>query len=258
MSIWTKLFRKQEVPKEMSAQDSIPFERMFPDGICRVKDGYYTKTIQFTDINYQLAQQEDKTAIFEEWCSFLNFFDSSINFELTFLNCSTDAKAFARWIRIPFKKDRYNSVRSEYSGMLKEQMERGNNGLTKTKYITFGLYANSMKEAKPKLIHVETDLLNNFKRIGVQAKLLNGRERLALMHQIFHLDGQEKFIFDWKNLVPTGTSVKDYIAPSAFAFNRNRTFQMGNVHGAMSFLAITASDVSDRMLADCAPSGARF
>ena len=250
MSIWTKLFRKQEVPKEMSAQDSIPFERMFPDGICRVKDGYYTKTIQFTDINYQLAQQEDKTAIFEEWCSFLNFFDSSISFELTFLNCSTDAKAFARWIRIPFKKDRYNSVRSEYSGMLKEQMERGNNGLTKTKYITFGLYANSMKEAKPKLIHVETDLLNNFKRIGVQAKLLNGRERLALMHQIFHLDGQEKFIFDWKNLVPTGTSVKDYIAPSAFAFNRNRTFQMGNVHGAMSFLAITASDVSDRMLAD--------
>ena len=250
MSIWTKLFGKQEAPKEMSAQDSIPFERMFPDGICRVKDGYYTKTIQFTDINYQLAQQEDKTAIFEEWCSFLNFFDSSISFELTFLNCSTDAKAFARWIRIPFKKDRYNSVRSEYSGMLKEQMERGNNGLTKTKYITFGLYANSMKEAKPKLIHVETDLLNNFKRIGVQAKLLNGRERLALMHQIFHLDGQEKFIFDWKNLVPTGTSVKDYIAPSAFAFNRNRTFQMGNVHGAMSFLAITASDVSDRMLAD--------
>ncbi len=250
MSIWTKLFGKQEAPKEMSAQDSIPFERMFPDGICRVKDGYYTKTIQFTDINYQLAQQEDKTAIFEEWCSFLNFFDSSISFELTFLNCSTDAKAFARWIRIPFKKDRYNSVRSEYSGMLKEQMERGNNGLTKTKYITFGLYANSMKEAKPKLIHVETDLLNNFKRIGVQAKLLNGRERLALMHQIFHLDGQEKFIFDWKNLVPTGTSVKDYIAPSAFAFNKNRTFQMGNVHGAMSFLAITASDVSDRMLAD--------
>ena len=85
MSLWTKLFGKQEAPKEMSAQDSIPFERMFPDGICRVKDGYYTKTIQFTDINYQLAQQEDKTAIFEEWCSFLNFFDSSIRFELTFL-----------------------------------------------------------------------------------------------------------------------------------------------------------------------------
>ena len=67
-----------------TAQQSIPFDRMFTDGICRVSGNYYTKTIQFSDINYQLAQQEDKTAIFEEWCSFLNFFDSSIHFELSF------------------------------------------------------------------------------------------------------------------------------------------------------------------------------
>lgn len=52
-----------------TAQQSIPFQRMFPDGICRVTDNYYTKTIQYQDINYQLAQQEDKTAIFDEWCS---------------------------------------------------------------------------------------------------------------------------------------------------------------------------------------------
>ena len=71
-----------------TAQQSIPFQRMFPDGICRVTDSYYTKTIQFQDINYQLAQQEDKTAIFDEWCSFLNFFDSSIHFELSFMNLS--------------------------------------------------------------------------------------------------------------------------------------------------------------------------
>ena len=45
-----------------SAQDSIPFQRMFPDGICRVTDNYYTKTIQFQDINYQLAQQEVRRA----------------------------------------------------------------------------------------------------------------------------------------------------------------------------------------------------
>ena len=63
------------IPK--TAQQSIPFDRMFPDGICRVGLDYYTKTVQFQDIKYQLAQQEDKTEIFEEWCAFLNFFDSS-------------------------------------------------------------------------------------------------------------------------------------------------------------------------------------
>ena len=71
---------KNQDKKIKSAQDSIPFERMWPDGICRVTPGYFTKTVQFQDINYQPALQEDKTEIFEEWCSFLNFFDRSFRF----------------------------------------------------------------------------------------------------------------------------------------------------------------------------------
>ena len=167
-----------------TAQQSIPFQRMFPDGICRVTDSYYTKTIQFQDINYQLAQQEDKTAIFDEWCSFLNFFDSSIHFELSFMNLSTDAESFEKSIRIPFKKDSFNPVRAEYSQMLKKQLAQGNNGLTKTKYLTFGIEAESMRQAKPRLNHIENDLLNNFRRLGVIATTMNGKERLHLMHSM--------------------------------------------------------------------------
>ena len=233
-----------------TAQQSIPFQRMFPDGICRVMDNYYTKTIQFQDINYQLAQQEDKTAIFEEWCGFLNFFDSSIHFEFSFMNMATDVDSYERSIQIPFKMDEFNSVRSEYSQMLRQQLARGNNGLSKTKFLTFGIEADSMKQAKPRLDHVETDLLNNFRRLGVSARVLDGKERLQLMHSLFHMGDDDKFFFEWKWLVESGLSVKDFIAPSSFAFPKGRIFQMGNLYGAMSFLAITASDISDRMLAD--------
>ena len=233
-----------------TAQQSIPFERMFPDGICRVTSNYYTKTIQFSDINYQLAQQEDKTAIFEEWCSFLNFFDSSIHFELSFMNLATDAESFERSISIPLQNDGFDPIRIEYTQMLRQQLSRGNNGLTKTKYLTFGIQADSMRQAKPRLDHVETDLLNNFRRIGCVAWVLNGKERLQLMHAMFHMGEHDKFQFDWKWLVPSGLSVKDFIAPTAFAFKGSRTFQMGSTFGAMSYLAITASDLSDRMLAD--------
>lgn len=236
------------VPK--TAQQSIPFQRMFPDGICRVRDNYYTKTIQFQDINYQLAQQEDKTAIFEEWCSFLNFFDSSIHFELSFMNMSTDADSFEKSIRIPYKKDEFNSIRSEYSQMLKTQLAQGNNGLTKAKYLTFGIEADSMKQAKPRIDHVQTDLLNNFRRLGVTAKVLNGKERLQLMHSMFHMGDNDKFMFEWNWLTSSGLSVKDFIAPSSFVFPGGRTLQMGELHGAMSFLAITASDLSDQLLKD--------
>ena len=240
--------RDDGVPK--TAQQSIPFDRMFQDGICRIGSDYYTKTIQFQDINYQLALQEDKTEIFEEWCAFLNFFDSSVHFELSFMNMATDIEDFRTGIAIPHRNDDFNSVRDEYSTMLFHQMEAGNNGLTKTKFLTFGIHADSIKAAKPRIIHIETDLLNNFKRLGVQARVLNGKERLALMHQQFHMGDKEKFRFDWKYLLGSGLSVKDFIAPSSFAFPNGKKFQMGSLYGAMSFLSIDAFDISDRMLAD--------
>ena len=243
-----KAKRDDGVPR--TAQQSIPFQRMFPDGICRVTDRYYTKTIQFQDINYQLAQQEDKTAIFEEWCSFLNFFDSSIHFELSFMNMSTDADAFEKSIRIPYQNDGFDDVRAEYGMMLRQQLQKGNNGLTKTKYLTFGIEADSMKQAKPRLDHIEVDLMNNFHRLGVAAKLLDGKERLQLMHSMFHMGDQEKFRFDWKWLPKSGLSVKDYIAPTSFAFPGSRIFRMGKFYGAMSYLQITASDISDQLLKD--------
>ena len=240
--------RDDGIPR--TAQQSIPFQRMFPDGICRVTDRYYTKTIQFQDINYQLAQQEDKTAIFEEWCSFLNFFDSSIHFELSFMNMSTDADAFEKSIRIPYQNDGFDDVRAEYGMMLRQQLQKGNNGLTKSKYLTFGIEADTMKQAKPRLDHIEIDLMNNFHRLGVSAKLLNGKERLQLMHSMFHMGDGEKFRFDWKQLPASGLSVKDYIAPTSFAFPGSHIFRMGSLYGAMSYLQITASDISDQLLKD--------
>lgn len=240
--------RDDGIPR--TAQQSIPFQRMFPDGICRVSDKYYTKTIQYQDINYQLAQQEDKTAIFEEWCSFLNFFDSSIHFELSFMNMATDAEVFEKNIRIPYRNDNFNNVRSEYSQMLKMQLAQGNNGLTKTKYITFGIEAESMREAKPRLEHVQTNLMNNFKRLGVSARVLNGKERLQLMHAMFHMGDNDRFYFDWSWLAGSGLSVKDFIAPTSFSFPGGKTFTMGSLYGAMSYLQITASDLSDQLLKD--------
>lgn len=247
-SVIEKAKRDDGIPR--TAQQSIPFQRMFPDGICRVSDRYYTKTIQFQDINYQLAQQEDKTSIFEEWCGFLNFFDSSIHFELSFMNMATDMESFERRIQIQPRQDGFDDVRQEYSQMLRQQLERGNNGLTKTKYLTFGIEAESMKQAKPRLEHVQIDLLNNFRRLGVSARTLNGKERLHLMHAMFHMGDHDKFYFDWKWLPASGLSVKDFIAPSSFSFPGGKTFQMGSLYGAMSFLSITASDLSDQLLKD--------
>ena len=241
---------KNQDKKKKSAQDSIPFERMFPDGICRVNPGYFTKTIQFQDINYQLSQNEDKTAIFEGWCDFLNYFDSSVKFQLSFMNMAANKDTYGQSIAIPPQDDDFDNIREEYTGMLRSQLARGNNGLIKTKYLTFGIEAANMKEAKPRLDRIETDLLNNFKRLGVAAEPLNGKQRLALMHGMFHMDEHIDFHFEWEWLAPSGLSVKDFVAPSSFEFRTGKEFGIGNKLGAVSFLQILAPELNDRMLAD--------
>ena len=223
---------------------------MFPDGICRVTDSYYTKTVQFQDINYQLNQNEDKTAIFDGWCDFLNYFDSSVRFQISFVNMSANKDNYARYITISPQGDDFDSIRLEYTQMLQNQLARGNNGLIKTKYLTFGVEADGLKAAKPRLERIETDILNNFKRLGVAAEPMNGMERLRLLHGMLHMDEQEPFRFSWDWLAPSGLSVKDFIAPSSFEFRTGRSFGVGRRIGCASFLQILAPELNDRMLAD--------
>jgi hypothetical protein len=233
-----------------TVQQSIPYREMFRDGICRVNDRLYTKTVQFQDINYQLAQNEDKTQIFENYCDFLNYFDSSISIQLTFINRRANIREFQQSIEIPDRDDAFNSIRREYAGMLKNQLAKGNNGLVKSKYVTFGIEADNLKSAKPRLERIEADVLSNFKALGVTARPLSGLERLEILHGQFHPDGQEKLCFDWRDIAKTGTGTKDAIAPSGFDFRDGRTFRMGGHIGAVSFVQILAPELTDRLLAD--------
>lgn len=244
----SKAKRDGRLPK--TAQQTIPYQEMCRDGICIVGDRYFTKQIQFFDVNYQLAQNEDKNLIFENYCDFLNYFDSSIKVQLSFLNQRADMEEYQKSIHIPEQADNFNGIRREYSGMLKNQLARGNNGLTKTKYITFGIEADSLKEAKPRLERIEADVLANFKVLGVRAHSLDGYERLAILHRMFHPADSQKFKFAWDAIWKTGLSSKDFIAPDSFTFKSGQFFKIGRTYGAVSFLQILAPELTDRMLAD--------
>ena len=235
--------------KPHTAQQTIPYLQMYPDGICRVTEKKYSKSLVFEDINYQLAQADDKTAIFENWCDFLNYFDASVSVQLSFINQGARKEKAQAAIEIPAQDDAFNSIRKEYADMLKNQLEKGNNGLEKCKYITFSIEADNLAAAKARLSRIETDVLNNFKVLGVTARPMNGQERLNVLHGIFHPEG-EPFRFSWDWLVPSGLTTKDFIAPSSFRFGDGRTFRMGRKLGAVSFLEILAPELNDRMLSD--------
>jgi hypothetical protein len=243
-----KLFGQADAPQ--TAQQSIPYKEMYRDGICRVSARFYTKTITFSDVNYQLAQNDDKSAIFDAYSEFLNYFDAAVPVQLTFINKRINIREFALSVDIPDRDDDFNDIRREYAEMLKTQLEKGNNGLVKAKYITFGIEADSLKEAKPRLERIEADVLANFKTLGVAAQSLSGAARLAVMHGQFHPGSGDKFYFNWRDIPGTGNSTKDAVAPTSFDFKDGRIFRMGTSYGAVSFIQILAPELSDRLLAD--------
>ena len=241
---------KKSREKRISAQDSIPYREMAKDGICRVQGHFYSKTVRFYDINYQLAQAEDKDAIFENWCDFLNYFDSSIHFQLSFINRHSSMEEYESVIQIRPQNDAFDDVRMEYAQMLKNQLAKGNNGLVRTKYITFGIEADGIREAKPKLERIEADILNNFKVLGVSACPLNGEERLQILYETFNPDEKVPFRFSYDQVLQSGMGTKDFIAPTSFVFKGGKDFQMGGTVGAASYLQILAPELTDKMLAE--------
>ena len=245
-----KLKEKKARKVPHSAQDTIAYQEMFRDGICRVDDRHYTKSIAFGDINYQLAQNEDKTAAFEYWCDFYNYFDSSISLQITCMSQYANVAEMTEAIDIPLAGDAFDPVRKEYAGILKTQLAKGNNGLIRRKYVTFGIEADSIRSAKPKLERIETDIMNNLKAMGVAARPLSGYERLKVLYQVMNEDSHDPFLFNFDMVAETGLGTKDFIAPTSFDFRDARYFRMGRTIGAVSFLQILAPELSDKMLAD--------
>ena len=235
--------------KSLSAQQTVPYLVMHPDGVCQLPGGIYTKTVEYEDINYSVASTEDQTAIFGGWSSFLNYFDCSLPFQLSFVN--RRSRSISRYkVNIPAQEDDYNSIRGEFVDMLKNQIAKSNNGIVRSKYITFGLPADGIAEAKPRLERVESDVIGNLSRLGVPCEVLDGRDRLAVLHGQMHPGSREPFRFSWKDIPQTGMGTKDFIAPDSFDFRQSRTFRVGQHWGAASYLQILASELSDKLLAE--------
>lgn len=249
-----KAYRTGKIPE--SAQETIPYRIPYEDGIFESADGYYTRTVAFDDVTYQLLDREDKEQIFESWCDFLNYFDSTIHFQFSYYNQEINKEQYAQNFRIPFQNDTFNAVRKEYSDMQLAQLAKGANDIKKERYLTFGIKADDYKAAKIRLEKISTAVQKNFMRFGCKSRVLDGYSRLKVLYQIFHPGTKEKFLWNFDIPINTGLSSKDFIAPSSFnfkatsKFDASRYFGVGDRTGAAYYIKIMAEDMEDRIIAD--------
>ena len=237
-----------EKEKPTTAQRTITFEKMFRDGICQVSHRYYTKMVEFFDINYELLEVDDQADILAQYSKLINYFDPSVRFELVLFNRQVNEQMLTEQFDIPWQEDDFNDIREEYTEMLKKQAAKGNNGIIKSKYLIFGVESNGYKEAKSRLNNIEKDVIRNLNNIGTLARGLDGKERLRILHEYFNQDTMEPFRFSFKDLAESGKSVKDYIAPPGFDFRYPNRFKSGNMYGCVSYLDIIAPKFTDELI----------
>ena len=245
---------KGDIPE--SAQDTIPYKIPYPDGIFESADQYFTQTIAFEDITYQLLDNDPKNMLFERWCRLINYFDPDIHFQFNYGNMEMDKKEYAKEFTIKKQEDSFNVVRKEYSDMLVSQFAKGTNNLKKERYLTFGIHAADYKTANLKLAKISKQIEKHLKKLGSRCRILDGYERLELLFRIFHPATTEKLLWNFDMPVHTGLSSKDFIAPSSFSFksgpelNATRYFKSGDRVGAVAHVKIFASDMEDRIISD--------
>lgn len=239
--------RRKNDANVIFAQETIPYERIWPDGLMKLPDNMYSKSIRFEDINYQLASDDDQKAAFEKFCEFYNYFDSSVNVQISLISHFVNRDDWEESIDIPPADDDFNDVREEYTEMLREKFSYGNNGMQKTKVLMISIKAESEREARTKLGMIELDTINHLKVMGVSAQAMNGKQRLHVLFDIMHPDG-ERFDFEWKYLSESGLSTKDFIVPTSFSFGKSKQFSYGNKLGRVSYLQILAPKLDDRIL----------
>lgn len=243
-----KIFNSgNEIP--ITTRQTIPIKKIYRDGLCELENGIYSKTIEFFDITYQLSSTEVKNDILDKYCELLNSFSEEIKAQFSFVNQTLNITDYEDAITIPKLStisDDFDYLREEYSEILRNQFEKGNNSIIKRKFLTLSTKAKSIKEARQKLDQAEITTLSNFNRLGVRAYCLNGNERLSLLSAVLANDYEKHYTYDWRN---ENEDKIELISPNKIVFKKNY-FKLNKSYGVTSAFHIISSHLNDEILMD--------
>lgn len=240
---------KRNKKKQNSTQSTVAFDTITPDGI--IKSGHkYSKIVSFSDLNYQLAADHKQSAIFNAWCNIINYFDSSVEFQLFLYNHLANEHELKNKININNIHDNYQDIREEYNNFLHNQLVQGNNSMIKQHFIVFTVTHDKYEKAKGQLVHIENDLINQFKALGVDSYAFEFNEVLSLIHKLLNPDEPSRNIA-YEAILETGLTVKDMVSPMLIQFSQNgNNFKLNNTYNTIGYMDILASEMSDAMLSE--------
>lgn len=233
------------VPK--TVQQSIPIERIYPDGTWLV-GRKHSRTWRFTDINYASASDADQTRIFKGYCAVINSLPTDASCKVTIINHRLNPVDFERTMLMKDRDDGLDQYRHEKNRLLMDRATLSNN-LVQDKYITISIPQRKKKDSDDYFSRVDSNLTGSFGKLSSTAAMLGNADRLRLFHDFFRAGEEPYYRFDQEALLRSGASYKDLIAPDGLAFKKD-CFEMGGKYGRVLYLREYASYISDQLISN--------
>lgn len=231
-----------------SVADSIPLIAAYDEGMFEVAPNKYSKAYIFSDINYKTAKPNEQEEIFCHLRDFYNYFSEDVHIAVCVDNRVISREQLEREVYYKLTGDKYDKHRIEYNRIMGIQMKAGNNNMRVEKYLIVTIDAAEPMEALLRFHKLDIEVCENFRKMGVAARVVSTTERLAYFHDKFRPGHEGQFRINYDFLKKEGLSEKDYIAPSSFDFSKTDSMQIGNMYYRVMFLTNLARDMSDESM----------
>ena len=196
---------------------AIGYDAMYADGTAQVEEGLFSQTIEFGDISYQSAREENQQSVFTAMSELYDYFGPETSVQLTITNTPIPTREIGRKRFFEKGDPRVGAYVDEYNRILNDKMREGVSNLVRHRYLTFLVGADDIDAAAPKLARARGDVQQTLARIRCDARMLDGKERLALVQSQLRPDAE--FALSWDKLShKSGLRTKDLIAPSVLDF----------------------------------------
>ncbi len=239
--------KKRSVPR--TTQKTLPYKCVCDNFLMKVDDNKYSKTYVFEDVNYSIAKQEEQESIFLSYCSVLNSFDTSADIQITVHNNRVNKDEFNRMVLLRYKGNDYDHYIDVYNEMLKDKMEKGQNGIIRKKYMTVTLQAPDLETARGKFGSIDLELTNAFKKIGSVITPLTSNDRVSLLKDIFKSVDEKIPELSEKDF--KRQAERAYCCPDYFEFKKDY-FMWNNKYARTMFIKDMPSSLKDDMLTEIA------
>ena len=232
--------------------DYIGYDAMYKNGIAQVEEGFFSQTVEFSDISYQSARRDAQENIFSVLSSLYNYFNADASVQLSIANTPIPADAIGSKRFFRHVADVDDGLVDEYNRILNDKLREGVSNLERHRYLTYMVGADDVDAATPKLARIRADVCQTLARIRCDARPIDGEERLRAMDAIVR--PKKRFEFSWDKLSRfRGLRTKNLIAPNLMDFapeGRADCFESDGVFGSVLAIRDFGSMLEDYYLAN--------